>query len=189
MKSWVIVHRGLLARLLILGVICLIIIAGLVMWLTGTFSGAVIGYPTIWLFSFFGAASIFVPLPAPAGVCIGASPQFDLSPLLIGIVSGSAEALGELTGYFAGATGKTFVQRHRFYTRVHGWVSKRGALVLFLMSVIPNPLFDVVGIAAGSIGYPLRKFVPIVFASKTIKSTGIAFACYHGVGLVQRMFG
>jgi hypothetical protein len=56
------------------------------------------------------------------------------------------------------------------------------------MSVIPNPLFDIVGIAAGSIGYPLRIFVPVVFVAKSLKSTGIAFACYHGIGLAQRLF-
>ena len=186
--AWLMRRRGLITRVLVFAVIAGTITAGLVMWATGSFTSAAVGYPTIWLFSFIGAASVFVPLPAPAGVCIGATPDFGLNPWLIGLVSGSAEVLGELTGYFAGATGRSAVQRHRFYPRVHRWIARRGGVVLFFSSVVPNPLFDIVGIAAGSIGYPLRRFVPIVFVAKSIKSTGIAFACYYGIGLVQRLF-
>ncbi|MSQ08451.1 MAG: hypothetical protein EXR57_03325 [Dehalococcoidia bacterium] len=187
--AWLVRNRGLLARVAILGAVAIIISAGVFMWATGSFETSAIGYPTVWLFSFIGAASIFIPFPAPAGVCLGATPVFGLNPWLIGVISGSAEALGELTGYMAGLTGRSIVQKHRFYPRVHSWMQKRGGVVLFFMAVIPNPLFDIVGIAAGSIGYPLRKFIPIVFVSKSIKSTGIAFACYYGIGLIQSFFG
>lgn len=187
-QAWLVRNRGLLARAAVLGVVAGIVCIGVVMWATGQFKTAAIGYPTVWLFSFIGAASVIIPLPAPAGVCIGATPAFDLNPLLIGLLSGTAEVLGELTGYVAGLTGRSMVQRHAWYPRVRGWVERRGALVLFCASVVPNPLFDIVGIAAGSIGYPLQKFIPVVFVSKSIKSTGIAFACYHGIGFIQRFF-
>ena len=187
-QAWLLRNRGLLARAAVLGVVAGIICVGVVMWAAGRFETGAIGYPTVWLFSFIGAASVIIPLPAPAGVCIGATPAFGLNPLLIGLISGSAEVLGELTGYMAGLTGRSIVRRHSWYPRVRGWMERRGALVLFFASVIPNPLFDVVGIAAGSIGYPLRKFIPVVFVSKSIKSTGIAFACYHGIGFIQRFF-
>jgi membrane protein YqaA with SNARE-associated domain len=162
--------------------------AGIVMWATGRFTSSAVGYPTIWLFSFIGSASVIIPLPAPAGVCVGATPAFGLNPWVIGVVSGTAEVLGELTGYMAGSTGRSIVEKHKWYATVRRWVERRGVFVLFFMSVVPNPLFDIVGIAAGSIGYPLRRFVAVVFVAKSIKSTGIAFACYHGIGLVQRVF-
>lgn len=187
--AWLVRNRGLLARVAVLGAMAVIIGTGLVMWATGSFKSSAVGYPTVWLFSFIGAASIFIPLPAPAGVCIGATSVFGLNPWLIGVISGSAEVLGELTGYMAGLTGRSIVQKHRLYPWVHGWMQKRGAPVLFFMAIIPNPLFDIVGIAAGSIGYPLRRFILVVFVSKSIKSTGIAFACYYGIGLFQRLFG
>jgi membrane protein YqaA with SNARE-associated domain len=40
---------------------------------------------------------------------------------------------------------------------------------------------DVIGVAAGSIRYPLRKFLLIVFAGKTIKFSWIGFSCYYGL--------
>ncbi len=163
--------------------------AGVVMWATGKFNAEAVGYPGIWLFSFIGSASVFLPLPAPAGVCAGAAPSFGLNLWLIGLISGSAEVLGELMGYVAGATGKSIVERRRWYFKVQGWMQRRGAVVLFLASAVPNPFFDIVGVAAGSMGYSLRKFIPVVFVAKSIKSTGVAFACYHGVGFVQRLIG
>ena len=188
-QTWLLRHRTFLVRAAVLGVVAALMTAGIVMWATGAFKAEAVGYPTIWLFSFIGAASIILPLPTPAGVCVGATPAFGLDPVLIGVISGSAEVLGELAGYMAGATGRSIVQRHRLYPTVQSWLQKRGALVLFAASVIPNPLFDIVGIAAGSTGYPLRKFIPVVFVAKSIKSTGIAFACYHGIGFIQRSFG
>jgi membrane protein YqaA with SNARE-associated domain len=186
--AWLVRNRGLLGRVAALGVVTGLIVMGLVMWVTGRFESAAIGYPTVWLFSFIGAASIFIPLPAPAGVCIGATPAFNLDPVLLGVVSGTAEVLGELTGYMAGLTGRSIVERSRWYPAVQQWMKQRGALVLFCMAIIPNPLFDIVGVASGSIGYPLRKFVPIVFVSKSIKSAGIAFGCYHGISFIQGLF-
>jgi membrane protein YqaA with SNARE-associated domain len=187
-QPWALRNRTVIFRAAVLGVVAALMAAGVVMWVAGAFDAATLGYPTVWLFSFIGSAAIILPLPTPAGVCIGATPAFGLHPVLLGVISGSAEVLGELVGYAAGATGRSILQRHRWYPRVHNWVQRRGAVVLFAMSVIPNPLFDIVGIAAGSIGYPLRKFIPVVFVSKSIKSTGIAFACYHGIGFIQRLF-
>jgi membrane protein YqaA with SNARE-associated domain len=187
--SWFARQRTVLARVIVLTAIGTVMAAGGVMWATGKFNAEAVGYPGIWLFSFIGSASVFLPLPAPAGVCAGAAPSFGLNLWLIGLISGSAEVLGELMGYLAGTTGKSIIERRSWYVKVRGWMHKRGVVVLFLASVVPNPFFDIVGIAAGSMGYPLRKFMPVVFVAKTIKSTGIAFACFHGVGLIQRLIG
>jgi membrane protein YqaA with SNARE-associated domain len=37
------------------------------------------------------------------------------------------------------------------------------------------------GVAAGSILYPVRRFLLLVFIGKTIKFTWIAFSCYWGL--------
>ena len=114
-------------------------------------------------------------------VCVAASPVADLNPLLIGIIAGSAEAVGELTGYLAGMSGKAIFDRNRFYVRFKNLFSRYAALTLFFGSIIPNPLFDVMGVTAGSILYPVRKFLLLVFIGKVIKFSWVALGCYYGV--------
>ena len=75
------------------------------------------GYTGIWLAAFVGAA-FFLPVGALAAVCVAATPAVGLNPLVVGVVAGSAEALGELTGYAAGVGGKGLLARSRFYPRV-----------------------------------------------------------------------
>jgi len=77
----------------------------------------IVGYSSIWLLAFVGAALVFVPVGALAGVCVAASPLADLNPFILGIVCGSAEAVGELTGYAAGVGGKVVFNHNRFYLR------------------------------------------------------------------------
>ena len=99
------------------------------------------------------------------------------------------EALGEMTGYMAGLSGKTLLERNRHYPKFRSLLARRGGVFLFVGAVIPNPLFDVVGIAAGSISYPIKKFLTVVFIGKAIKSTTIAYACFWGIESVERWVG
>jgi len=138
------------------------------------------GYTGIWIAAFIGAA-FFLPVGALAAVCVAATPAVGLNPLIVGVVAGSAEALGELTGYAAGVGGKGLLARSRFYPRVQTLMTHYAGRVIFIASVIPNPVFDVMGVAAGSIRYPLRKFLLIVFVGKTIKFAWVGFSCYYGL--------
>ena len=59
---------------------------------------------------------------------------------------------------------------------------RRGWLVLFLVSLVPNPIFDIVGIAAGALHYPVWRFLGLVWAGKILKFGGIAYACTYSAG-------
>jgi membrane protein YqaA with SNARE-associated domain len=157
------------------------------LWLSGGFDARIVGYPGVWLFSLIGSSSIILPVPGLAAVCAGAIPSVGLNPAVLGVVAGSAEAIGEMTGYLAGVAGGSFVEKSRHFPRIREWVVRRGGPVFFLMATFPNPFFDVVGIAAGSVRYPVWRFVVITFAGKAVKSTWIAFGCYYGVGAIQRL--
>lgn len=184
-QKWVIAHRDLLTRAVPLVIVAIFITVGLVLWTTGQFNVDNVGLAGVWFFSFIGAASIFVPIPGLAAVCVAASPAVGLNPIAVGVVAGSAEALGELTGYLAGMGGRGFIERNRYYPRFKALLQRRGGLILFFGSVIPNPLFDVMGIAAGSILYPVRKFLLYIFVAKSIKSTGVAYACFWGITWIE----
>ena len=180
-------HQDLLTRAVPLFIVLGFSTAGIILWATGQFEIERVGYVGVWVFAFIAAASIFVPVPGLAAVCVAAAPVLGLNPIIIGVVAGSAEALGELTGYLAGLGGRGFLERNRFYPRFRRLLIRRGGLILFFGSVIPNPLFDVMGIAAGSILYPVKKFLLYVFIAKSIKSTGVAYACFWGVTWIENL--
>jgi len=188
-QSWVARSRAKLYGFILIFGLVLFSIFCLVLSYLGIFEVKFVGYVGVWMFSLFSAASLFIPLPGPAVVCGFASPDLGLSPILIGIVSGSAEALGELTGYFAGSGGKKILRRNRFYPKFNQLLLHFGGFSIFLSAVVPNPLFDVMGVAAGSAGYPLRKFVFYVFIAKSIKSIGIAYGCFWGISQIKDIFG
>jgi membrane protein YqaA with SNARE-associated domain len=186
-QRWLIQNQDFLTRIGPLVISIGFVIAAVVLWATGKFSADSVGYAGVWFFSFIGAASIFIPVPGLAAVCVAASPAIGLNPLLVGVIAGSAEALGEMTGYLAGLSGKALFERNRFYPRFRDLLSRYGGIILFFGSIVPNPLFDLLGIAAGSMLYPVRKFLLILFVSKSIKSTWIAFGCYWGVTWIENI--
>jgi membrane protein YqaA with SNARE-associated domain len=138
------------------------------------------GYVGVFLVNFIGAASMILPTPAAASVVGGGAilnsylgiPTF----VLVGVVAGLAEALGEFTGYAAGYGGRIMVQERPEYQWLQRWMERRGVLVMFVMSVIPNPFFDIAGAAAGVVRMPLGRFFLAVLAGKIIKDTYMAAA-------------
>jgi membrane protein YqaA with SNARE-associated domain len=144
-----------------------------------------VGYPAIALLNLAASASIFVPVPGIAASCVGG---WLLSPLLVALVSAVAAALGELTGYAAGFGGGGFMGKQRLYQRTVEWMKRWGWLVLFVLSIIPNPVFDAAGVAAGALRYPVWKFLGILCVGKFIKFLAIAYACAFGIESVLRLF-
>jgi uncharacterized membrane protein YdjX (TVP38/TMEM64 family) len=136
------------------------------------------GYVGVFLINFIGAASIFLPTPAAASTVGGGAilnsylgiPTF----VLVGVVAGFAEALGEFTGYAAGYGGRIMVQERPEYQWLQRWMERRGTLIMFLMSIIPNPFFDIAGAAAGVVRMPLGRFFLAVLAGKIIKDIYMA---------------
>ncbi len=188
-QLWLSKNKETAFRFGLLAFVIAFVIVGTTLWLTDSLNLENLGYGGVWIVSFIAAGSIILPVPGPAAVCIAAAPDLGLNPLLIGLISASAEALGEMTGYIAGLSGRSLLERNKYYPKMHSMVKKRGGLILFFGAIIPNPLFDVIGIAAGSLGYPIKRFLAVVFVAKTIKSTGIAYACFWGIDWIQGIVG
>ncbi len=186
---WLSKNRDLVFRLGLITIVIAFVIVGVILWLTDSLKPENIGYGGVWVIGFIAAGSIILPIPGPAAVCIAAAPDLGLNPLIIGVVSASAEALGEMTGYMAGLSGRSLFERNKYYPKFHSLLQRRGGIILFVGAVIPNPLFDILGIAAGSIGYPIKRFLTVVFVAKAIKSTGIAYACFWGFDAIIRWLG
>lgn len=115
-----------------------------------------------------------LPVPALATVC--AASTF-LVPLYVGLVAGGAETVGELTGYFLGYSGRGVVGERRVPQRLGAWMRRRGWLVLFLLAFIPNSVFDLAGVTAWALRYPLKRFLAVVVTGKILKLVGFAYTC------------
>ena len=132
------------------------------------------------------SGGLVVPVPALAITCTTAT---FLNPAAVAIIAGLAGTLGELTGYFLGYSGSSVFERGRFYQRVENWMRRRGWLLLFVISAVPNPLFDVAGIAAGALRYPLWRYLVAVGLGKQVKFFMVAYACHYGIQGIQGVFG
>jgi membrane protein DedA with SNARE-associated domain len=129
------------------------------------------GYLGAFLINLIANATIILPMPGQLlTFALGAS----FNPLLVGLASGFGGALGEMTGYVAGASGRGVLRDNRAYTNAVGWLKKWGVAVIFLFTVTPLPV-DVVGIAAGALRYPVWKFLLVCFLGKAILYTGMAY--------------
>lgn len=144
-----------------------------------------LGYAGVALSALLASGGLIVPVPALAAVCVA---SLFLFPLAIGVTAGVAETVGELTGYFLGYSGRGIVRRRPFYVRLESWMQRRGWLLLLALSIIPNPVFDIVGISAGALRYPLWSFLGVVLVGKLIKFIAFAYACTFSIEWFTRLF-
>jgi len=131
------------------------------------------GYAGVFFISLVSSATVFVPMPGFAIVfAMGAF----LNPVLVGIAAGVGSGIGELTGYLAGFAGHDAVQRTRIFRQHKEGIEKYGPLAIFALAFVPNPMFDVAGVAAGAIKMPLWKFLLATIAGKTLRYILLAYA-------------
>ena len=137
------------------------------------------GYPGIFLISLLAYSTIILPAPA---IAIVFSMGNVFPPLGIALAAGVGAALGEVVGYIAGYGGRGVVEKVAFYDTVVGWMQKYGNITILLLSALPNPLFDVVGAAAGTLKVPVLKFLFWCWIGETIKMIIFAYGGYWILG-------
>jgi membrane protein DedA with SNARE-associated domain len=103
------------------------------------------------------------------------------NPFGVGLAAGTGGALGELSGYLAGFSGQAVIEQTDIYERFKPWVDKYGGWAILVLSAIPNPFFDVAGIAAGIAKMPLRTFLIFTWVGQIIKMTLFAVAGYYSI--------
>lgn len=132
----------------------------------------VYGYPGIFLISIVANATIIIPIP---GILITTALGAVFNPIGVAFAAAGGSAVGELTGYLAGFGGQMIVEKKDWYVRVMSWMKKYGNVTIFILSLIPNPLFDLAGMAAGTLKMPLWRFLFFCFLGKLLKMFTFAF--------------
>ncbi|MFA6489876.1 MAG: VTT domain-containing protein [Candidatus Micrarchaeia archaeon] len=132
-----------------------------------------LGYPGVFLISLISSATVLFPMPGFAVVfAMGAY----LNPVLVGIAAGLGSGIGEISGYLAGYAGHGAVERTHIYKAHKKQIEKYGAPAIFVLAFIPNPAFDVAGIAAGALKMKWWKFLLAATAGKVLRYVLLAYS-------------
>jgi uncharacterized membrane protein YdjX (TVP38/TMEM64 family) len=130
-------------------------------------------------------ATVFIPAP---GVAVVFAMGNIFNPLGVGLAAGTGGALGELSGYLAGFSGQAVIENTKVYDRIHPWVEKFGGWAIFLLAVIPNPFFDIAGVAAGIAKLSLRRFLLACWLGELIKMSAFAYAGFYSLDWLINKF-
>ncbi len=134
------------------------------------------GFIGIFLISIVANATIIIPLP---GVILTSAMATIFNPLGVAIAAGSGAALGELTGYLAGFSSQGVVENSPRYARILEWMKKHRRLTdlaILALATIPNPFFDLAGMASGALKIPIWRFLLWVWIGKILKMLPFAYA-------------
>lgn len=151
--------------------------AGLHAWRSGMEVGqlATLGYPGVFLVMFLSGSSILFPAPGLAAVLAAG---IVWNPALVGVSAGLGNATGELIGYSAARAGAAALrgrQPPRWWNTLGEWLIRHGFLAILLLAIIPNPTFDIVGLLAGSLKYPPRRFWLACALGNSLKYMAVAY--------------
>ncbi len=126
------------------------------------------GYVGAFAITLVASATVFLPAPG-IWVVVAMSPGFN--PVLLGLAAGLGSAVGELSGYVAGASGRNLVPKEQaaHLERFTNLTKKYGAWGIFALAAIPLPVFDIVGIVAGALRVPIFFFLLAAAAGKSIQ--------------------
>ena len=174
-RRWIKLPKHTVRIVALLGAVLIVIVAFVLQLQVSEMEE--VAYPAIFLISLVGNATLILPAPAIISVC---SAGTSLNPVIVGLVAGTGQALGEITGYLAGFSGSGLARNTRIFQRVQPWMLRRGWIALFVFAFVPNPLFDIAGLAAGAMRMPVWKFLLATWAGKTVRSVLLAYGCSLG---------
>ena len=146
------------------------------------------GYIGVFIVSFLAGITVLVPVPSVFIVfTLGAV----LNPVLVGLIAGAGEATGSMGVYLTGlSSARAFhALDHTVMAKFRAWIKSRGALSVFAMSAIFNPLFFPFTAIAGMMHYGWWRFFLLCLAGKSLKNILVATAGYYGFKLIINLVG
>jgi membrane protein YqaA with SNARE-associated domain len=147
------------------------------------------GYVGIFLLSIAANATIIIPLP---GVAFTTAMGAVFNPLGVAVAAGLGASIGELSGYLTGFSGQGVIERAALYNKLTVWMQKHQNLAygaILLLAFIPNPLFDLAGMAAGALKIPIWKFMLACAIGKILKMLLFAYAGFYSANWLTATFG
>ena len=144
------------------------------------------GYLSAFLVSLISNTSVILPVP---GIVILFALGTTLNPVLVGLAGAAGGIIGEITGFVLGYGGRKMVPRGKTYTRAEKWMRRWGGWTVFAFAAAPLPIFDIAGVVAGILHYPLWKFLLVGWIGKSIKYVIVVTVGAWGWGVILNYFG
>jgi membrane protein YqaA with SNARE-associated domain len=143
------------------------------------------GYPGIFLIAFLSYATVVLPAP---GIALVFTMGSVFPPIGVALAAGAGASLGELSGYLAGYSGQAVLEHSKNYDRLAIWMNRNAAATILILAAIPNPFFDLAGIAAGALKIPALRFIFWCWIGVTIKMMVFAFAGNLSLEWLRKLF-
>ncbi len=146
------------------------------------------GYIGVFIVSFLAGVTVLVPVPSVFIVfTLGAV----LNPVLVGLIAGAGEATGSMVVYLTGLSSARACHAldHTVMAKFRVWIKSRGALSVFAMSSVFNPLFFPFTAIAGMMHFGWWRFFILCLAGKSLKNIIVAAAGYYGFKLIIDLLG
>lgn len=125
-----------------------------------------VGYIGLFLICFLANSTVLLPAPS---LMIAASCALIMKPILVALSAALGSTLGEFVGYVFGTITKDLSPKfQKLLDKLASKVRNQTVLV-FVLAVLPLPLFDIVGIYSGGTKMNLIKFSVACFIGKFIK--------------------
>lgn len=129
-----------------------------------------LGLIGILLINFFSSATFFVSGPAFLTVIAGGSIY---PPLLVALISSLGASLGDMISFLFGFSGRNLalqnLKKKIWFSVFEDLFKAHETIIIFIFAIVPNPLFDAVGLFAGIFGMNYFKFFVIMFAGRFVR--------------------
>lgn len=134
-----------------------------------------------------------------------------VSPLLVALVSGFGNALGNVLVYLTGRGGLAFFrnlgvsrpkpngeQKATFWRKVRNWLAmprlkqfarKSSFWAVFVLSIYPNPILTPVIVGMGAARSNFWRFFLYIWVGKTAQCLILSYLGYFGLRSILRYFG
>ena len=144
------------------------------------------GVVLLFLFTLFANASIVLPILVEPVVLVVAAfaPNLETA-IFIGVLTGTAAAIGEMSGYILGLFGaNTLKKMSKVKTEkifeVGEKLANKGMPIIFMGAFTPFP-FDIIGLAAGIIKYDPKRFFIATWLGKLLRYVLVALVGFLGM--------
>jgi membrane protein DedA with SNARE-associated domain len=130
-----------------------------------------------------------------------------LNPVLVGVVSGFGNAVGNALIFWTGRGGHLVFKNMfnsspsdepprtrlgRFFRRISrlpDYARKRVLIAVFMLSIYPNPVLTPMILGMGAMRFHFWKFFLAIWAGKTVQGLVLSYLGYYGLRSILRYFG
>jgi membrane protein YqaA with SNARE-associated domain len=144
------------------------------------------GYLGAFIVTFLGNVTILIPIPFALVIYICGG---FLNPFILGLATGAASTMGELSSYLVGRGGRKVIEAKygRRLDSMRALIDRYGMLLVFLFALLPLP-DDVLLVPLGMIKYNVWKLVSAMFLGKTLMCLAISYAGFYSYGSIMGFF-